>query len=42
VDFLDHQLSDPLCQKIISQMTEVDIKTLGITGTDQAADPYHF
>ncbi len=42
IDFLDHQLVDPMCQKIIDKMSSVDIRRLGITGTDAASDPYHF
>eukprot|EP00355_Strombidium_rassoulzadegani_P010524 CAMPEP_0168618802 /NCGR_PEP_ID=MMETSP0449_2-20121227/6263_1 /TAXON_ID=1082188 /ORGANISM="Strombidium rassoulzadegani, Strain ras09" /LENGTH=137 /DNA_ID=CAMNT_0008659695 /DNA_START=5 /DNA_END=421 /DNA_ORIENTATION=- len=42
VDFLDHQLSDPMCQRIIQQMNQINVKQLGIQGTDQSTDDYHF
>lgn len=42
VDFLDHQLSDPACRSLIQRMNSIDINELGISGTDAAADPYHF
>ena len=32
IDFLDHQLSDPMCQRIIKQMSSIDVKSLGIQG----------
>jgi hypothetical protein len=37
-DFLDHSLSDPMCQKIIESMNGIDLQKLGITGTDAASD----
>ena len=42
VDFLDNSLMDPRCQKIIERMNSIDIRDLGISGTDSESDPYHF
>ena len=42
IDFLDHSLKDPLCQKIIKSMNTVDIKELGIQGKNSELDEYHF
>jgi len=41
-DFLDTSLTDPMCQKIITQMDSIDLNSLGITGSDQFEDNYHF
>ena len=42
VDFLDHSLSDPMCQRIIQTMQNIKIEDLGITGTTADTDVYHF
>ena len=42
IDFLDHSLKDPLCQKIIKRMNSVKLQELGIQGTNAALDDYHF
>jgi len=42
VQFLDHSLQDPMCQKIIQSMNSIDINKLGITGRDASSDSYHF
>lgn len=41
-EFLDHSLQEPMCQKIIQAMQNVDLRELGITGTDSENDSYHF
>jgi hypothetical protein len=42
IDFLDYSLQDPMCQRIIKEMNSIDLKSIGVSGTDAAADPYHF
>ena len=43
VEFLDHQiLSDPMSQKIMETMKNIDIRRLGINGKDSTQDGYHF
>ena len=42
IDFLDHSLKDPLCQNIMKSMNSVQLKELGIQGTNAALDAYHF
>jgi hypothetical protein len=41
-DFLDYSLNDPGCQRIIQRLNEVDVRSLGVTGTNSAEDAYHF
>lgn len=41
-DFLDHSLQEPMCQKIIQAMQNVDLRELGITGSTSETDKYHF
>ena len=40
--FLDQSLKEPLCQSIINRMNDVNLKDLGITGTNSDTDSYHF
>ena len=42
VDFLDHSLQEPMCQKIIQTMNSIDLKSLGISGESAQKDSYHF
>jgi hypothetical protein len=42
ISFLDHSLSEPMCQKIIQTMNSVDLNTLGVTGKNAEDDKYHF
>lgn len=42
VDFLDNSLKDTTCQNIIKMMKKIPLQELGISGTDSAADAYHF
>lgn len=39
LSFLDHTFREPGCQKLIEQMNNISLESLGITGQD---DPYHF
>jgi hypothetical protein len=39
IDFLDHSLNDPMCQRIIKQMNSIKVSQIGCEG---AGDPYHF
>jgi hypothetical protein len=42
IDFLDHSMSEPTCQQIIKTMSNIDLKSLGITGENAESDNYHF
>ena len=42
IDFLDHSMQNPLCQKLIKDMDSINLSQLGVTGTNQSDDPYHF
>lgn len=41
-DFLDHSLSEPMCQKIIQTMNNIDLRSLGIEEKGSDNDEYHF
>ena len=42
VDFLDHSLQDPACQRIIQRMNQIDLRKMGVSGTSSKEDKYHF
>lgn len=42
IDFLDHSLKDPMCQKIIQQMNNINLEEIGVRGQSSATDDHHF
>lgn len=32
IDFLDHSLKDPMCQRIIQQMNSINLEEIGVRG----------
>ena len=42
IEFLDHSLTEPTCQKIINTLNNIDLKSLGISGNSSKSDNYHF
>ena len=42
IDLLDNSTKDPMCQRIIESMQNIPLERLGVTGTNESTDSYHF